>query len=229
MFGKFISYYIWIEAWRFLITCLSTRKNAHSSIDPRDYWKILIKSTLESFARTALEHSIDLTKVLRLQILSTMAMYCILWKNARALCQFHLPVLHSKKTWALRNKIFIWSVKNSENFFIYQKIHEDAQWLAEETFWKMCLIHGESVVTSFSIRKLRTIHLVLKLIAWRNYKYHKFLSQVRLGVIHKTSTIPVICTCLQKAEASQISLHSQVLRQALNGGLGALWFQNTES
>lgn len=36
-------------------------------------------------------------------------------------------------------------------------------------------------------------------------------------------------TCLQKAEASQISLHSQVLRQALNGGLGALWFQNTES
>lgn len=102
MFGKFISYYIWIESWRFLITCLSTRKNAHSSIDPRDYWKIPINSTLESFARTALEHSIDLTKVLRLQILSTMAMYCILWKNARALCQFHLPVLHSKKNMGIK-------------------------------------------------------------------------------------------------------------------------------
>lgn len=167
----------------------------------------LLKNPDKFNTRTALEHSIDLTKVLRLQILSTMAMYCILWKNARALCQFHLPVLHSKKTWALRNKIFIWSVKNSKNLFIYQKIHEDAHWLAEETFWKMCLIHGESVVTSFSIRKLRAIHLVLKLIAWRNYKYHKFLSQVRLGVIHKTSTIPVICTCLQKAEASQISIN----------------------
>lgn len=144
MFGKFISYYIWIEAWRFLITCLSTRKNAHSSIDPRDYWKILIKSTLESFARTALEHSIDLTKVLRLQILSTMAMYCILWKNARALCQFHLPVLHSKKTWALRNKSFIWSVKNSEKLLFTKKYTKTPNGWQRRPFEK-CVLYMEKV------------------------------------------------------------------------------------
>ena len=46
-----------------------------------------------------------------------------------------------------------------------------------------------------------------KLIAWRNYKYHKFLSRVRLGVAHKTSTIPAICTYLQQAETSQISIN----------------------
>ena len=46
-------------------------------------------------ARTALEHSINLTKGLRLQILCRIAMD-VLWKNARAFCEFYLPAFLSK-------------------------------------------------------------------------------------------------------------------------------------
>lgn len=94
-------------------------------------------------------------------------------------------------------------MKNSRNLrLITKKISAKKPTDWQRRFFEKCVLYTEKV-TRFSINWLRTSHLI----AWRNYKYHKFLSRVRLGVAHKTSTIPAICTYLQQAETSQISIN----------------------